>query len=220
MPYNSYNDILIAVQEVAEDTSQEFVNFIPKAIAAAEFRLQKELDLQGLSENSTVDTTTGVRTVKKPQGYRVTHNIFLVSSTGQEFLLRHGSSDYLRDYWPTPTDLDRPIYYATDYSFDTYLLAPTPDEVYTLRIDAEVDITPINVASQTNYFTANAGEALFYATMIEQFRFMKHWEQIAQWENAYVNAVNGLNNQGRRDRRSDGSSVGGPSVGENKLLDN
>lgn len=218
MELNSYDKLVTAVKDVAEDTDTEFESFIDVSIANAEKRLQDELDLKGLSANTEKTTFAGLRTVFKPEGYRLTHNVFLVDADGVEHLLKLGSADYLRDYWPSSTETAQPRYFATDYDFEQYLLAPTPDAAYTLRIDAELDITPLSSTNQTNFFTSRTPNALYYATMVEQSTFMKAWNEMQVWDRLYANARDGLNNMGRRDRNVDGSSVGTAASGENKLI--
>lgn len=220
MAYNSYNAIVARVQEAFEDTSTEFVAYIPNAINLGEKVLQKSLDLHGISSNLEETLSVGDREVSKPSGYRLTHNIFLVKQDGSEKLLKHGAADYLRDYAPNPATQGEPVYFSTDYSADKYYVVPTPSEALTLRIDAEVDVTPITSSNQTNFFTKYTPEALFYATMVEQCRFAKAWDELQVWQTALVDAITAFNNQGRRDRRVDGSSSGNASItGPNKLLE-
>lgn len=216
---DSYTDLLARVQEVAEDTDAEFVAYIPTSINLAEARLMKELDLEILSSNVEETTVASSRLVDKPDGYRATNSIFLVTGAGNEVQLRQGTADYLRDFAPDSTVEAQPVYYATDYNDTKYYVAPTPDTSYTLRIDAVVDVTPLSGSNDTNFFTSKTPEALFYATMVEQATFMKDVETQSTFEQLYLNAVQGLNNQGRRQRKQNGPSVGQRGrAGNNTLL--
>lgn len=217
--YNSYNAIVSAVQEVAEDTGTEFVAFIPKSIEAAQLRLQKEIDLEGLRTNTSVAVSASDRLVSKPTGYRFMHTAFLFdSSSGTETLLKFAKPDFARDYWPVATSTGVPSYIAPNYSETEMLLAPTPDKNYTIRMGVQADEATLSASNQTNFYTDKCGEALFYGTMVEQSRFMKAWDQMQFWEQSYLNAVQGLNNQGRRQRQQDGEQQENIEGSPNTLL--
>lgn len=216
--FNSYNDIVENTQKMLEDTSQDTLDYIPAAIRAAELRLTKEIDTVGLKQNFDLTLTTGNRVVAKPAGFRFSFDAFLYdSSSGKEKRLKHVTDDYLRDFWPYPSQTAEPRFYAQDYDNTSLIVAPTPDKTYTLRLSCAADITPISVSNQTNYFTANCGELLYYATMIEMAIYTRNSRQKADFEEKYTNGLIALNNQGRRGRRDDGMPPTNPSGGQNTL---
>jgi hypothetical protein len=216
--YNSYTNLIQSIQEVSEDDGVEFLAFVPKAIEAAELRLTKEVDTIALKQNVEIPTVIGNREVEKISGFRFIHDVFMFDDdTGEETRLKVVPDDYLRDYWPIPANTAKPRYFAQDYDTDAFLLAPTPDKVYTLRLNVAADLTPIGPTNATNYFTDQCGEVLFYAAMVEMMRFMKNAEGLALWEQTYSNAIQALNNQGRRARRDDGFPPLNPSGGQNTL---
>jgi hypothetical protein len=216
--YNSYNALVSSVTEAAEDNSQEFLDYIPKAIELAQMRLQDELDLDSINTPVEVTCTPSVRLVLKPQGYRFVNNIFVVTSGGNEEPLKKVSTDYLRDYAPNQNVTGQPQYYSTDYSVDYFMLAPTPASAYVLRADIRVDTSYISAGNQQNIFTNNCANALFFATMKEQASFMKNPEMLQEYEQKYLNSIQGINNRGRRDRRQDGGTASTTESGKNTLL--
>jgi len=218
MAYDSFNALVQSIKDVNEDDSQEFADFVPNAIRAAELRLTKDIDTVGLKQNVEVTATAGQRTVSKPVGFRLVHDVFVYDSDTQtEYRLKIMPDDYLRDYWPQPLQTGFPRYVATDYDKNNLLLAPTPDDAYPIRINMMADETPISLSNQTNYFTQYCGEVLFYATMVEIKRFAKDMDGTSFWETAYQSAIKALNNQGRRERRDDGPPPANPSGGQNTL---
>ena len=218
MSYSTYTDIYTRITEMSEDVSQEFIDYIPAAIRAAELRMTKEIDTLALKQNLEVNTAIGIRTVAKPEGFRFAHDVFMYdSSTGIEKRLKNVTDDYLRDYWPKPNLTAEPRYYAPDYDNDNMLIAPTPDKVYVLRISCGADLTPLSSSNQENYFSKHAGEVLFYAAMVEMATFNRNAQQAADFENKYQNGILSLNNQGRRERRDDGLPPLNPSGGGNTL---
>lgn len=215
---NTYDALINAVKNVSEDDSQEFADYIPVAIGIAEMRLTKEIDTLGLKQNFDIPCVIGTRTISKPDGFRLTHDLFLFDSeTGIESRLKRVVDDYLRDFWPNPSLTGTPRYFSPDYNNTQFLLAPTPDKAYTVKANVAADVTPLSTTNPENYFTEFCGETLFYATMVEMFRFMKNEEEKAQWEAAYGSSIAAVNNQGRRERRDDGVPPNNPSGGQNTL---
>lgn len=216
--YNSFQAIVSAVTETAEDDSQEFLDYIPKAMELAQMRLQDELDLNSMNQPIELTCVPSNRLVLKPTGYRFTNNIFVVTSGGVETPLKRVSTDYLRDYAPNQSVTGQPKYYSTDYSVDYFMVAPTPSSAYLLRADARVDITFVSAGNPQNFFTQYCGNALFFGTMKEQAAFMKYPNVEQEFEAKYLNAIQGINNRGRRDRRQDGGTASTTESGKNTLL--
>jgi hypothetical protein len=75
LPTN-FDGLVSAVRALAEDDSQEFLDYIPTAIYMAEERLMKELDTEGLLAQTTVTAVSGSALLSKPEGYRITHDIY------------------------------------------------------------------------------------------------------------------------------------------------
>lgn len=216
--FDSYSAIVSSIVETAEDDSQEFLDFIPKSLELAQLRIQDELDIDQLNAPVELTCVTSNRLVLKPQDLRFINNMFVVTSTGKETPLKKVSTDYLRDYAPDKSVTGEPKYYSTDYSEEYLMLAPTPASAYTLMLDARSDATLISPTNPQNIFTRRCGNVLFFATMKEQASFMKNPQMKQEFEEKYLNAVQGLNNRGRRDRRQDGGSATTGESGKNTLM--
>jgi hypothetical protein len=216
--FKTYSAIVSSVQEVAENDGAEFLAYIPKAIELAQMRMQDEVDSQELNSVVEVTCTPSNRLVLKPENYRFTNNMFVVTSGGREEPLTKASASYLRDYWPVATNTDVPEYYATDYEEAYFLLAPTPASAYVLRTDIQQDIAFVSVSNPSNIFTEKYGNALFYATMKEMMVFEKNYAAAQDFDQMYQSTMPSINNRGRRDRRQDGGSNTLSQSGQNTLL--
>ena len=159
--YDTYQGIITAVTETAEDDSQEFLDYIPKSLELAQLRVQDELDAEILNSPVEVTCVPSVRTVLKPSGYRFTNNVFIVNTSGVETPLKKVSTDYLRDYAPNPSVTGFPKYYSTDYNTAYILVAPTPDAAYVLKTDMRVDVPLLSTNNPQNILTQYCGNALF-----------------------------------------------------------
>lgn len=197
----TYNTLVSAVVEAMEDDGTEFAAYIPTAIGLAESRLEKQVDTDGIVVVTTVTAVTGQYIVPKPAGYRFMKDLELYDG-GAVTGLKKKVNSFLRDYWPNPTATSTPAFYA-DYDKNNIMLAPTPDSTVTLWLTHGARPTKLSAGNQTNYFTNELPDALFYATMSNMAEFMKSWSTIPVWEQKYLDAIKGVNNEGRRARRDD-----------------
>ena len=105
-----------------------------------------------------------------------------VGGVKQPVLLR--KYEYLREYWPNPTETDVPLYYA-DYDYTHWLVAPTPAQNYTFEVLYYERIQPLDSSNQTNWFTIYAPQALLYGTLLQAMPFLKNDERIPMWQQQY-----------------------------------
>lgn len=215
----TYDTLVSAVIETAEDDSVEFLAYIPTAIDLAEQKLTKEMDTQGVMMEADVTVSASNQYVSKPSGFRVPHEVYFTdASTGQITLLDKKTKSYVLDYWPIPTSVGTPKYYA-DRDNSQIILAPTPDTQYVYTFSYAGRPAALSSANQTNYFTDYCSDALFYATMIEQCRFMRHYKMLDSYKSAYTEAVQTLVNEARRQRRDSGNAPKNPEGGANTLVE-
>jgi hypothetical protein len=218
MPYTNYNAMVSSAQILAEQYDSVIVGYLPEAVRLATTRLEKEIDLDILSTNTEVTTTSGNRLLTKATGFQFLNNAYIVTSGGREVPLKVMPTDYLRDYWPVPTSTAEPVYIATDYSETQYMVAPTPASAYTVRLNVRNEITPISSGNQTNILTRNCGDVYFFATMSEVATLQKNNRMKQDFEEKYINAITGNNNKGRRSRRMDGGTASDVQSGKNTVL--
>lgn len=217
---NTYNGLVSAVKALAEDDSLEFQNYIPTAIHLAEENLIKRLDKEDLTVETTVTAVAGTQTIARPSGERFVNDLWYTTSTGKQFpILR--TNDYIRDYWPVTTSTSvypngTPKYYAIEGS--NFVLAPIPASAYSFTVRDVQQVTHLSASNQTNFFTDFCSDALFYGTMVGMSEFMKDYAVLPVWQQRYLDAVEGLNNESRRERRDDSIKPNNPKGGENTLL--
>ena len=214
---SSYTGLVSAVVDLAEDDSTEFSAYIPTAIFLAEERMVKEVDTHGVKAIATVTATSAPPYLTKPSGYRFTNDLFYVTSvSGSAVAPEYKNLSFIKDYWPKKDNTAAPKYVG-DYDVSTWILAPTPDVDYVFTIEYTKSPTKLTAAASTNYFTDFCSDALFYATMVHMSEFMKDYQTAQVWEQKYQLAIQTLNNEGRRGRRSDGNVPKNPSGGLNTL---
>lgn len=212
----SYDTLVSAVIEAMEDDGAEFSSYIPTAIGLAESRLEKQIDTDGMIVVTTVVATAGNYIIPKPSGYKFMRDLEVVVS-GNIIGMKKKVNSFLRDYWPNPTATSTPAFYA-DYDKSNFMIAPTPVSTVNLLLTSGIRPTKLSAGNQTNYFTDELPDALFYATMGNMAEFMKNWSTLQVWDNKYLDAIKGLNNEGRRARKDDDTPVEQGSVANNTLM--
>ena len=213
----TYDALVSAIVAAMEDDSDEFTAYIPTAIGLAEARLEKQVDTDGIVVTVTLATSTGDPFISKPTGYRFTRDLEIVVD-GEVRTLKKKVNSFLRDYWPTPTSTSVPSLYA-DNDRSSWLVAPTPDDAYNILLTGGIRPTALSVGNQTNYYTNELPDALFYAAMSAQAEFMKSWSTLPVWEEKYLDAIKGVNNEGRRQRRDDDTDPNKSPSANNTLMD-
>lgn len=212
---NSFDGLVSSIVDLAEDDSQEFLNYVPTAIFLAEERMMKEVEKQGLHVTASVTASVGNPLVAKPNGYRFTYDLHIIDSSGSASLPRRTTREFIKDYWPNQTVTDRPKYYS-DWDVNSFIVAPTPNGPYVFVLNYSGATNHVGVSNQTNWFTSNCPDTLFYATMCNMCEYMKDYSTMKQWETKYQDSVKALNNEGRRERRDSDAAQSNPA-GANTL---
>jgi hypothetical protein len=169
---------------------------IPRLINLAERRIARELKIQGFINVVTAQLAAGNPVIAKPDRWRDTVSVFIGTgaSNNSRSALYTRSYDYLRSYWPDATQTGEPLFYS-DYDYNHWLVAPTPDEDYPIEILYYQLPALLTEEAQTNWLTENAPEILLYATLLEATPFLKNDERIPVWQNMYDRAAAMLNGE-------------------------
>jgi len=219
---DTFDGLVSAIKALAEDDSTEFENYIPTAIHLAESNIHRKLDTNGFKTQTSVVAVAGQNTLTKPTDLRFTRKIKFKTSAGTYIQPEMRTNDFLEDYWPvgeTSTSaypFGEPKYYA-EQDKDTYLLAPTPVSGFTFTVEYDRELVHLSAGNQTNYLTSHVPDALFYGTMAGMAEFMKSYDTLPIWQGRYVDALEGFNNEGRRNRRDDNKLPRVKNAGENTL---
>lgn len=217
MSINNYTGLVSVVQEALEDDSAETAAYIPSAIELAQFRLGRESDAQFLVTVSTITGTSGSRFVNKPSGYLLPMTLSFTTSQGFTKVLRKNTKSFIERYWIYgSTSVGEPKYYA-DYNAFQFLVAPTPDASYSYDLSYVHRPVGISAGNETNVFTDNLPDCLFFATMVEMAKFSRNEFLRDAYEQQYISAMQASNNLDRRSRRDEGMAPLNSNVQVNTL---
>lgn len=169
---------------------------IPRLINLAERRIARELKIQGFINVVTGTFAVGQSVYSKPDRWRdtVSINIGTGAQNNSRKVLFSRAYEYLLSYWPDRTATEEPIFYS-DYDYDHWLIAPTPDEEYPFEI-LYYELPPLlDDVVQTNWLTEYAPQLLLYGTLLEATPFLKNDERINVWQSMYDRAAAMLNGE-------------------------
>ena len=169
---------------------------IPRLINLAERRIARELKVQGLINVVTGTLTVGQSVYSKPDRWRdtVSINIGTGAQNNTRKVLFTRAYEYLLSYWPDRTATDQPLFYS-DYDYDHWLIAPTPDAAYPFEI-LYYELPPLlDDEVQTNWLTEYAPQLILYGTLLEATPFLKNDERIGVWQQMYDRAAAMLNGE-------------------------
>lgn len=211
----NYSTLVQAIQNVTEDDGAEFVTYIPTAIALAEERLFKELELPTLDEKDTGNLTASANTLTKPTGYKFA-DFLSVDVLGVKHVLKKKRESFINDYWPSATAVGAPKYYC-DTNDTTFIIAPTPEAAYAYELKYTKQPTKLSSSNETNYFVTNCSDTLFPGAVLEMVKFMKAWSQVQIWEQNFVQSRDTWNIEMMRYRRDGGELPANTDSGPNSL---
>jgi hypothetical protein len=179
----TYNNLVADIESYLERTDQATLSKIPTFIGLAEQVIASEIKFLGNLVVVSSNMVTNDPVIQKPARWRKTVSMNVtVAGERHPILLR--KYEYLREFWPDPTQTDVPEYYC-DYNYDHWLVAPTPADDYAYEVLYYERIQPLDESNQTNWFTQYAPQALLYGSLLQAMPFLKNDERIPMWQQQY-----------------------------------
>lgn len=179
----TYSSLVADISSYLERTDQATLEKIPTFIMLAEQVIAAEIKFLGNLTPMTSTLVANQAVIDKPARWHktVSMNVTVAGVRQPVFLRKY---EYLREYWPDPTDTGAPKYYA-DYDYTHWLIAPTPDVAYNFEVLYYERIQPLDSSNQTNWFTIYAPQALLYGSLLQAMPFLKNDERIPMWQAQY-----------------------------------
>jgi hypothetical protein len=133
-------------------------------------------------------------------------DLFAPAGTNQNRVpVERRSEAYLRDYWPTPSTVGTPLYYAL-LDQATALLAPTPSGAFNVELSYTFRPAPLSAANTTTWLASNCPDLLLYAALVAYAGFQRDYGQQSDdprlalsWEQQFQSAkLSALAEEARR----------------------
>ena len=186
----TYDSLVDDIETYLERTDTATIQKIPTFIMLAEQILATDLKFLGNMTVSQSNMVANQSVIDKPARWRktVSMNVTVDGERRPVFLRKY---EYLREYWPDPTQTDVPLYYC-DYDYTHWLVAPTPASAYTFEVLYYERLQPLDSSNQTNWFTIYAPQALLYGSLLQAMPFLKNDDRVPMWQAQYAQVVSTL----------------------------
>ncbi len=179
----TYDSLVADVSSYLERTDTATLQKIPTFIMLAEQIIASQIKFLGNLTPMTSTMTANQPIIDKPARWHKTVSMNVtVGGVKTPVLLR--KYEYLREYWPNPTETGVPAYYG-DYDYTHWLVAPTPDDDYVFEVLYYERVQPLDSSNQTNWFTQYAPQALLYGSLLQAMPFLKNDSRMQMWQAQY-----------------------------------
>ena len=205
----NYVALVAAITDATENTETSFVNHIPDFVRDAEYRIYSTVPVLATRKNSTGSATAAFQYVAVPSDWLATYSFAIIDTTGNHYFMVEKDENFIYEAYPNPTTTGRPLHYAY-YDQSTFLLGPTPDTSYSLKLSYYGYPTSIVTAGST-WLGNNFEHALLYGSLVYAYTYMKgEKELLDRYEALYADAMNQLktlaDGKNRKDAFRDGQA--------------
>ena len=192
-----------AIQDYTDNSETTFDNNLTRFILNAEERILKECQLDVFRKNSQGSTTASTKFLSKPSDFLAPFSLSVVNDSSNEFLL-YKHVTFLQDFTPNPATTGVPEYYG-DWNDETFLLAPTPNDAFTMELHYFFRPDSITATEDgTTWLGDNAELALLYGSLVEAYTFMKgEPDLLTFYNNRYFESLQGLKRLGEGQQTSE-----------------
>ena len=217
----TYAELIQKIRDYCEVDSNVFTaTILDGFILDAEERILREIDSDNNRAYATASIVAGQRYVNTPL---VTNQTLIIRSaqiidsdgvgnpTNRTFV-EYRDTSYISEY--NPTEAQGVPKYFSYWDEDTIVVAPTPDQNYTMQINYILKPTGLSSTNTTTYLSQNFPNGLLYACLVEAFSFLKGPNDLLQlYEGKYKQVVEGFSIEQMGRRRRDEYQSGVPRVG-------
>ena len=210
----TYSELVTQIRDYCEtDSNVLTTTIVNDIIEHAELKIFREIDLDVFKKYKTASLTSSDAFVAMPGAlpvdFEFARYVHIFSPSGslggltdnERVTLQKKDSSYINEYWPNRTSTGVPKYYA-NWDNDTIILAPTPNEAYTIELAYNAQPTGLSSSNTTTWVSNNAPQLLLYACLIEAFKFLKNPDMLNIYTVSYKEELQtmGQEQMGRRRR--------------------
>lgn len=160
-----------AIALYSENFESGFESSIDGFIRAAEQRIYNTANIPAANQNQSSTLTAANRYLTMPSGFLSVNEVEVKDALGVSTFLINKEVSFIREAYPNPNVQAFPQYYA-QFDEDTLLLAPTPDDGYSVELHFFGYPESI-VTAGTTWLGENYDQTLLYGALIEAAAFMK-----------------------------------------------
>ncbi len=190
----TYDTLTTSVLNYIERRDPSVVSQLPLFIMLGERRAARDLKILGLKVAIADNFLINQSVIAKPtrwlndSSFNIGTNVGVAEGYNSRVFLLQRSYEWCRTYWPDPTQLGTPKYYASDYNYNFWYVVPTPIQPFPYEILYYETPAFIDETLSTNFLTGGVPEVLLYATLLETASYLKDDERIPVWTDYYEKA--------------------------------
>ena len=142
---------------------------IDQFIRNAELDIASKVDYDDLRKYATTSTIASQRYLSMPSDLIYLRSVQITNSGVRDFLEKRDTS-FISEFNPSETNAT-PKYYA-NWDDQNIVLAPTPDQAYTIQINYIID-PPHFTSSNSTFLSTYQDQLLLYGVLAECFSYLK-----------------------------------------------
>jgi hypothetical protein len=185
MSFATYSDLQTSIAGYL--ARSDLTNQIPDFITFAENRLRRELRVRQMLKSVTTATVSGDSTVEVPSDFLEIRDFVVLTNPIQP--LSYSSPSTLSND-PRASEVGVPKSYTI--LANEFLLSPSPDGVYTLRLLYYSAPPYMSNSNASNVFLNVAPDALLYAALLEAEPYLMNDGRVNTWGTMYDRAISSL----------------------------
>jgi len=185
----TYTELVNAIKAYTENYDSDFESYIPTFVRQTETRVYNSVQIPALRRNVTGLLTAENKYLSAPSDFLAVYSLAVEDQEGQYHYLLDKDVNFIREAYPTPTDLGLPLYYAifgptvVNNSVTTeltFILGPTPNQAYNVEMHYYYYPESI-VTAGTTWLGDNFDPILLYGSLREAILFMKGEQDIVSY---------------------------------------
>ena len=217
----TYDELKQKIIDYTEVSSNVFTDTILNGfINDAEYRIIREVDSDNNRRYATANLIASTRFIDVPTDLLIVRSAQIVDSelasgdTNQNRdFLQFRDTSFMSEFNPTATT-GVPKYYS-NWDETRIVVAPTPDQTYTIQLNYILKPTGLSSTNTTTYLSTEFPNGLLYACLVEAYGFLKGPVDMLQlYDKKYVEAVKGFSIEQMGRRRRDEYQAGVPRIGK------
>lgn len=211
----NYAELSAAIQAYSESDEPLFVQNIPVFVQAAEQRIYNSVQLSYLRKNVTGSTTANNKYLSTPLDFLSVYSVAVIKPDGSYEYLLNKDVNFIRQAYPSASDVGVPKYYAIFGPTTTadnppelinelsLILGPAPNAIY--QVELHYFFYPESIVTAgTTWLGDNFDTALFYGALREAAVFQRQEPDMVQnYEQKYMEGMALLKQLGDGKERQD-----------------
>ena len=207
----TYSELVTKIRNYTEvDSNVLTPTIIDGFIQDAEFRILRDVDSDNNRKYATATVVVTQKYFNVPDNCLVIRSVQITVS-GETKFLDIRDVTFINEYNSESLQA-APKYYA-NWDENTVIVAPTPDQAYTVQVNYILKPTGLSSSTANTYLSQQFPNGLLYACLVEAYGFLKGPQDMLQYyENRYKQAIEGFSLEQMGRRRTDEFLDGEPRI--------